>query len=194
MFLPSKHLLSAIYEALPCKNVSKNLVLIENPYRRLLRTLLRSTCCSRTFSEPFYLRSVLLHDPVGVHHARRKSTKINFGGPETPGGMGVFHAKGWWSKSSCPPSKVCLPWVWKGGTRDVPGILPGCPGPLGVFKKFVQKECVRSSRSLSEKDEMRCDRSVCGPCALVGVGNVCDHLYLLSVGIPCDRPFAGSDR
>ena len=28
------------------------------------------------------------------------------------------------------------------GTRDVPGILPGCPGPLGVFKKFVHKEFV----------------------------------------------------
>ena len=52
--------------------------------------------------------------------------------------MGVFHSKGWWSKSSCPPSIVCLPWVWKGGTWDVPGILPGCPRPLGVFKKFVQ--------------------------------------------------------
>ena len=42
-------------------------------------------------------------------------------------------------KSSCPPSKVCLPWVSKRGIRDVPGILPGCPGPLRVFKKLVQK-------------------------------------------------------
>ena len=24
-------------------------------------------------------------------------------------GVGVFHAKGWWPKSSCSPSKVCLP-------------------------------------------------------------------------------------
>ena len=23
------------------------------------------------------------------------------------------------------------------GTWDVPGILPGCPGPLGVFQKLV---------------------------------------------------------
>ena len=29
-----------------------------------------------------------------------------------------------------------------------PGILPGCPGPLGVFKKFVQKKFVRIFRSL----------------------------------------------
>ena len=56
--------------------------------------------------------------------------------------------KGWWSKSSCPPSKVCLPWVWEGGTWDVPGILAGYPGPLGVFKKSAQKKFVRIFRSL----------------------------------------------
>ena len=63
--------------------------------------------------------------------------------------MGVFHAKGWWPKTSCPPSKLCLPWVSKRGIRDVPGILPGCPGPLAVFKKFVQKNFVRIFRSLT---------------------------------------------
>ena len=62
--------------------------------------------------------------------------------------MGVFHAKGWWPKTSCPPSKVCLPWVSKRGIGDVPGIWPGCPGLLGVFKKFVQKKFVRIFRSL----------------------------------------------
>ena len=64
------------------------------------------------------------------------------------GGVGVFHWKGWWPKTSCPPSKVCLPWVLERGIWDVPGILPGCPGPLGVFKKFVQKKFVRIFRSL----------------------------------------------
>ena len=54
--------------------------------------------------------------------------------------FGSGHAKGWGSKSSCPPSKVCLPWVSKGGTWHITGILPGCPGPLGVFKKFVQQK------------------------------------------------------
>ena len=57
--------------------------------------------------------------------------------------MGVFHSTGWWPKTSCLPSKVCLPWVSKRGIWDVPGILPGCPGPLGVFKKFVQKNFVQ---------------------------------------------------
>ena len=66
--------------------------------------------------------------------------------------MGVFHAKGWWPKTSCPPSKLCLPWVSKRGIRDVPGILPGCPGPLAVFKKFVQKNFVRIFRSLHQED------------------------------------------
>ena len=39
----------------------------------------------------------------------------------------------------CALRGVYLPWVSKRGIWDVPGILPGCPGPLGVFKKFVQK-------------------------------------------------------
>ena len=34
---------------------------------------------------------------------------------------------------------------------DVPGILTGCPGPLGVFKTFVQKKFVRIFRSLIEQ-------------------------------------------
>ena len=69
--------------------------------------------------------------------------------------MGVFHAKGWGSKTSCPPSKVCLPWVSKRGIWDIPGILPGCPGPLGVFKKFVQKKFVLIFRSSSRFDSWK---------------------------------------
>ena len=64
--------------------------------------------------------------------------------------MGVFHSKGRWPKTSCPHSKVCLPWVSKRGIRDVPGILPGCPGPLAVFKNFVQKKFMRIFRSLQK--------------------------------------------
>ena len=48
VLLPSKHLLSAFYETLPSKNPSKKHLLLMN----LLRTL---------------LRSVRLHDPLGVH-------------------------------------------------------------------------------------------------------------------------------
>ena len=35
-----------------------------------------------------------------------------------------------------PSSKVCFPWVSLEGTWDVPGMLPGCPGHLGVFRKI----------------------------------------------------------
>ena len=63
-------------------------------------------------------------------------------------GRGSSTRRGGGRKVSCPPSKVCLPWVSKRGIWDVPGILPGCPGPLGVFKKFVQQKFVRIFRSL----------------------------------------------
>ena len=78
----------------------------------------------------------------------KRAQRLSFRVRRPPGGVGVFHAKGWWPKTSCPPSKLCLPWVSKRGIRDVPGILPGCPGPLAVFKKFVQKNFVRIFRSL----------------------------------------------
>ena len=64
--LLSKHLLSAFYKTLPSKNPSENLVFTENhlqapsknPSKKhlLLESLLRTL-----------LRSVLLHDPLGVH-------------------------------------------------------------------------------------------------------------------------------
>ena len=50
---PVHGLLNVFYETLPSKNLSKKLVFTENPYRRLLRTLLRSTYLWRTFSDPF---------------------------------------------------------------------------------------------------------------------------------------------
>ena len=84
----------------------------------------------------------------------KRAQRLTFWVRRPPGGVGVFHAKGWWPKTSCPPSKLCLPWVSKRGIRDVPGILPGCPGPLAVFKKFVQKNFVCFFPALSE--------SVCG--------------------------------
>ena len=43
------------------------------------------------------------------------------------------------AKKFVPSLESLSSWVSKRGIWDVPGILPGCPGPLGVFKKFVQK-------------------------------------------------------
>ena len=78
----------------------------------------------------------------------KRAQRLTFWVRRPPGRVGVFHTKGWWPKTSCCPSKVCLPWASKRGIWDVPGILPGCPGPLGVFKKFVLKKFVRIFRSL----------------------------------------------
>ena len=51
-------------------------------------------------------------------------------------GGGVFHPKGWWPKSSCAPSKVCLPWVSK-------------RGPGGVQQGCATKVCAHFSASKS---------------------------------------------
>ena len=85
----------------------------------------------------------------------KRALRLTFLVRRRPGGEGFFHPKVWGSKSSCPPSKVCLPWVSRRGIWDVPKILPGCPGPLGVFKKFVQKKFVRIFRSLVLLRKMR---------------------------------------
>ena len=71
----------------------------------------------------------------------KRAQRLTFWVRRPPGGVGVLHAKGWWPKTSCSPSKVCLPWDSKRGIWDVPGVLPGCPGPLGVFQSL----CLKSS-------------------------------------------------
>ena len=60
-----------------------------------------------------------------------------------PGGVGVFHSKGWWPKTSCPPSKVCLPWVFEGRNLGCPGIFVGMSRTLGG----VQKVCTKKVRT-----------------------------------------------
>ena len=76
MFLPSKRLLSAFYNMPPSKNPSKNLCLYRNPYQApsknpskkhlLLENLLRTL-----------LRSVRLHDPLGVRPKPRRFVAQN---------------------------------------------------------------------------------------------------------------------
>ena len=53
--------------------------------------------------------------------------------------MGVFHPKAWWSKSASLPQKFVVLGCPSEGTWDVPKNLPGCPRPLGAFKKSGQK-------------------------------------------------------
>ena len=75
--------------------------------------------------------------------ARKQSTKINFWGSETAGwGGGSSTRRGGGRKVRALPRKFVFSWVLKEGTWDVSGVLPRCPGPLGVFEKLVQKKFV----------------------------------------------------
>ena len=82
---------------------------------------------------------------------KKKAQRLTFWVRRPPaGGAGVFHAKGCWPKSSCSPSKVCLPWVSKRGIWDVPGILRDVPDPClhrGVPKVCAKKRFVRIFRA-----------------------------------------------
>ena len=80
----------------------------------------------------------------------KRAQRLPFWVRRPPGGVGVFRAKGWWPQSSCPPSKVCLPWVLKRGIWDVPGILPGCPGNFAGMSRTpegVQNVCAKKARA-----------------------------------------------
>ena len=69
----------------------------------------------------------------------KRAQRLTFWVRRPPGGVGGFHAKGRWPKSSCPPSKVCLPWVSKTGIWDVPGIVRDVPDPWGCSKSLCKK-------------------------------------------------------
>ena len=63
-------------------------------------------------------------------------------------GWGSSTRRGGGQKVRALPRKFVFLGFRREESWDVPGILPGCPGPLGVFKKFVQKKFVRIFRSL----------------------------------------------
>ena len=46
-----------------------------------------------------------------------------------------------------------LPWVSKGGILDGLEVLPGCPGPLGVFKSLCKIKFVRIFRALKAQTQ-----------------------------------------
>ena len=75
----------------------------------------------------------------------KRAQRLTFWVRRPPGGVEVFLAKGWWPKTSCSPSKVCLPWVSKRGIWA--GNFAG-PGHLGGVEKFVLEKFVRIFRSL----------------------------------------------
>ena len=140
---------------------------------------------------PLYLKSpqeTLSFFTVPKIRPEKRAQRLAFWVRRPPGGVGVFLAKGWGSKTSCSPSKVRLPWVLKRGIWDVPGILPGCPGPLGVFKKFVLKKFVRIFRSL-KKPTMTC----VGPkqCTVSLHANLPHCAYFTHIQAP--HPFTSSE-
>ena len=65
------------------------------------------------------------------------STKIQFWGLETAGWGGGLLREGVRKVRALPRSLSSL--GLEGGSRDVPGILPGCPGPLGCSKSLCKK-------------------------------------------------------
>ena len=78
----------------------------------------------------------------GFFSGQKKSTKINFSGLETSRWGGGLPREGVVADKFVPSleSLSSLGFEERRGIWDVPGILPGCPAPLGVFKKFVQKK------------------------------------------------------
>ena len=84
----------------------------------------------------------------GIQHSgKKKSTKINFLGLETARWGGGLPREGVVAENLVPSleSLSSLGFEAKGGIWDVPGFLPGCPGPLAAFKKVVQKKlCAQS--------------------------------------------------
>ena len=76
-----------------------------------------------------------------VSGKEKKAQRLTFLGPETAarwgGGLpreGVVAEKFMPALESLSSLRFEGKNIW-----DVPGFLPGCPGPLAVFKKFVQK-------------------------------------------------------
>ena len=66
MFLPSKHLLSAFYNPPPSKNPSKNPCPYSNPYKAPSKNPSKKALPLKNLLRTL-LRSVRLHDPLGVH-------------------------------------------------------------------------------------------------------------------------------
>ena len=56
-----------------------------------------------------------------------------------PVGAGVFHAKGWWSESSFPPSKVCFPRVSKGENLACPEFCRDVLEPWQCSKSLLSQ-------------------------------------------------------
>ena len=97
---------------------------------------------------------------------KKKSTKIYFLGPETAGLGGGLRCEGVGVKKSVPAFESLYFRVSKGGTRDVPGILPGCPGLLGFQRVCENNVCARFSAPIKVMQKIL--RELCSLSFLTG--------------------------
>ena len=79
---------------------------------------------------------------------KKQSTRINFLGPETARSGRVLPREGVAAEKLVPSLEGLSAVGVEERNLGCPGNLPGCLGPLGLFKKFVQKKFVRIFRSL----------------------------------------------
>ena len=79
---------------------------------------------------------------IPQNQGRKNNPNTNFLVRISSGGVGVFHVKGWGSKSSVCPSKSRETKVFGGMSQDFGGISWGAP------EKFEKKKFVFNSRPL----------------------------------------------
>ena len=85
---------------------------------------------------------------------KQKSTKIN-GSRDCRVGWGSSTRRGGWKACSLTRKFVFL-WFQSPGNLGCPGILVGCPTPLGLFKTFVQKRLVSAPTKTSHQGVYVC--------------------------------------
>ena len=85
---------------------------------------------------------------------KKKRTKINFLDPETVRWGGGLPREGVVANKFVLSLESLSSLGFAERNLGCPGNLPGCPRPLGVFKKFVQKKFVRIFRSLTRMTHM----------------------------------------
>ena len=82
---------------------------------------------------------------------KKRAQRLLFGSGDRPVGWGSSTRRSGGLKVRVLPRKFVF-LGFRRGIWDVPGILPGCLGPVGVLKTFVQKRFVRIFRDHLSKE------------------------------------------